>query len=71
MLGSSNQEGCGTFGERSDAYRAWGGALKEIDHLEDKGVDGRIPLNWIIRKQGREAWTGLIWFRIGTSGGLL
>ena len=39
--------------------------------MEDPGVDGRIILKWIIRKRHGGAWTGLIWLRIGTVGGLL
>jgi len=31
-----------------------------------RGADGRIRLKWIFKKWGREAWTGLIWLRIGT-----
>jgi hypothetical protein len=28
----------------------WWGNLREKDHLEDQGVDGRIMLRWIFRK---------------------
>jgi hypothetical protein len=40
--------------------------VREGDYFEDPGVDGRIILNWIIKKWDGEAWTGLIWLRIGT-----
>jgi hypothetical protein len=29
----------------------WLESLKEIDHSENLGVDGRIILKWILRKQ--------------------
>jgi hypothetical protein len=51
--------------------RFWWGGLRERDHLEALGVDGRIILKWVFKKWDREAWTGLIWLRIGTGGGFL
>jgi hypothetical protein len=37
--------------EREEAYTGfWWGNLKERDHLENPGVDGRTILRWIFRK---------------------
>jgi hypothetical protein len=44
----------------------WWGNLRERDHLEYPGIDGRIILRWIFLKCDVGAWTGLIWLRIGT-----
>ena len=45
--------------------------LRERDDLEDPGIDGRIIIRWNFRKWDMGLWTGLIKFRIGTSGGHL
>jgi hypothetical protein len=37
-------------------------SVKERDHLEDLKPHGRI--RWILRKQDRMAWNGLIWLGI-------
>jgi hypothetical protein len=39
--------------------------------LEDLRVDGKIILEWILGKDHERLWTGFIWLRIETSGGLL
>jgi len=50
----------------------WWGNLRERDHLEDSGVDGRVILKWVFEKwngggvewialaQNREKWWGLV-----------
>jgi hypothetical protein len=49
----------------------WWGNIREIDHLEEPGLDGRIILRWIFKKWNVRAWIGLMWLRIGTGGGHL
>ena len=47
------------------------GNLRERDHLDDPGVEGRIVLRCIFRKWDVRVWTESSWLRIGTGGGHL
>ena len=47
----------------------WWGNLRERDHWEDPGVDGRIII--LIQDVGCGRMDGSSWFRIGTGGGHL
>jgi hypothetical protein len=49
----------------------WWESQKEREHEEDLDVCGRIILEWILERYVGVVWTGLIWLRIGTSGGSL
>jgi hypothetical protein len=44
---------------------------RKRDHSKDLGIDGRIILELILRKQGENLWTTFFWLRAWTSGGLL
>jgi len=59
------------MGERRCEFRFFVGKPEEKDHLEDKGVDGRIILRWIFRKWDVGIWAGSIWLRRGAGGGHL
>jgi hypothetical protein len=54
-----------TYGEKRGTYRVLVGKLERNRPL------GRIILKRIFKKWNGEGWTGLIWLRIGTGGGLL
>jgi hypothetical protein len=47
----------------------WWGNLRERDHLEHLGVDGRIMPEWIVKKSVWRIRSGLISLRIDRSGG--
>jgi hypothetical protein len=47
------------------------GSLNGGDHSEDRGIDERIILKWILGKYSWRLWIGFIWLRIGTGGGFL
>jgi hypothetical protein len=49
----------------------WSGNLKVRSHSADLGVNRKIILEWILGTQRGKVWTGCIWLRIGSSGGVL
>ena len=58
------------MGGRGEVHTgSWWGKSRERGHLEDQGADRRIILK--LTQSGLGTWTGLIWLRIGTDGGLL
>jgi hypothetical protein len=40
-------------------------------YLEGLRISGRLIWKWILRKQDRRVWTGLVWRRLRTAVGLL
>ena len=59
------------MGKRRGTTGFWLGNVREGDHLEDPGVDGRIMFKWIFKNCVWEPWTRSIWLKVGTGGGLL
>jgi len=49
----------------------WWGYLRDNDHLEDLGGDGRIILKMILEQWDGETWPGFIWLRLGKCGEVL
>jgi len=52
-------------------WHAWGRKEMHIVLSGKPEGDGRITLNWIIRKEDNTGHNGFRWLKIGTGGGLL
>ena len=59
------------MGERRGAYRNFVRRSDRNKLLGRPGIDGRIILNWFLRKWNGEAWTGLIRLSICIGDGFL
>jgi len=55
------------MGQGRGVYRFWWGNLRERDHFEDPGIDGKI-LTWTFRNWDVGEWSGWSWLRIETGG---
>jgi hypothetical protein len=45
------------------AYWVLVGKPEGRNHFENRGLDGRVILKWLLKKWYLEAWTGLIWLK--------
>ena len=59
---------CHIWGRKEAHTRLWWGNLRERDHIENLGIDGRIMLKWILKESVGRAWSGFFWLRLGTWG---
>jgi hypothetical protein len=59
------------MGEKRNPYRILEEKLEGKNHYEDQDIGGWTILKWILERGDGMVWTGSIWLRIGTTGGLL
>jgi len=57
---------CGLCGEEEEGKNLYEALVGKP--LEDLGIDGRIMLQLILKKQGKCVCAGFMWLRIGTGG---
>jgi hypothetical protein len=56
--------------QKRDVYKILVGELKGKSHSEGRGVYGRLGSIWTLERLAGMVWSGFIWLRIGTGGGL-
>jgi hypothetical protein len=49
----------------------WWESQRERDDWGDQDIGGWTILGWILERYDGVVWIGLMWLRIGTSGGLV
>jgi hypothetical protein len=59
------------MGDGRNMYRVLVGKPGGKDRLKDQGVEGRMGPKWTLERLVGGVWSGFIWLRIGTCGGLL
>jgi hypothetical protein len=59
------------MGEKRNEYRILVGEPEEKNHWEDQDVGGWTILRRILERENGLVWSGSVWLRRGTSGGLL
>jgi hypothetical protein len=59
------------MGRRWTRIELWWESQKKRDNQENIDVGGSILLRGILERYNGVLWAGLIWFRIGTNGGIL
>ena len=42
-------------------------SVRQIDHLEDLRIDGRIILKLLLKNREERLWTGFVWMRLDFS----
>jgi hypothetical protein len=63
---------CSTnVGEKKCMQYIGGRNIKERDHLKDLGVNVRILIKWIFKRENERAWSLFVWLRVGATGGFL
>jgi hypothetical protein len=59
------------MGDERKVYKVLVGKPEGKSHLKDRGVDGRMGLEWIFGRLGAGVWSGFVCFSIETGGELL
>jgi len=61
----------GTYGNRRVVYRGLVEQTHRKRHLGDLDLEWGIILEFVFKKYDWEPWTGFLWLRTGTIGGMM